>query len=68
VLTGALATHPASAVGAAKSLIAASAESDSATSFRLEGVVQQVLMNQPELAANFPRALEWIRARMAQPR
>jgi enoyl-CoA hydratase/carnithine racemase len=63
----ALARHPPRAVGLAKTLIAASSESDAATSFRLEGVVQQVLMAQPDLATNFPRAVEWIRARMASP-
>jgi enoyl-CoA hydratase/carnithine racemase len=66
-LVGALASHPPFAVGAAKSLIGASSESDSATSFRLEGVTQQLLMSQPDLATNFTRALEWIRARMSTP-
>jgi enoyl-CoA hydratase/carnithine racemase len=61
-----LATHPPVAVGLAKSLCAAAADSDSATSFRLEGVYQQLLMSSPEaLAAQFPKALEYIKARMA---
>ena len=59
--------HPPLAVGLAKSLVQQSAESDAATSFRLEGVYQQVLMAQPELAGNFPRAVEWIRAQMKSP-
>jgi enoyl-CoA hydratase/carnithine racemase len=66
-LTGALAAHPPAAVGLGKSLVAASAQSDAATSFRLEGIVQQVLMSQPDLPTHFPRALEWIRAQMAKP-
>ena len=61
-----LSAHPALAVGMAKSLCAAAAESDAGTSFRLEGVYQQLLMSNPEaLAAQFPRALEFIKARMA---
>jgi enoyl-CoA hydratase/carnithine racemase len=66
-LVGALVAHPPAAIGLAKSLVAASAQSDAATSFRLEGIVQQVLMAQPDLPTHFPRALEWIRAQMAQP-
>jgi enoyl-CoA hydratase/carnithine racemase len=66
-LTSSLAAHPAAAVGLAKTLVAASAESDSATSFRLEGVVQQILIGQPDIAVQFPRALAWIKARMADP-
>jgi enoyl-CoA hydratase/carnithine racemase len=61
-----LTTHPPLAVGLAKSLCATAAESDAGTSFRLEGVYQQLLMSQPEvLAAQFPKALEFIKARMA---
>jgi enoyl-CoA hydratase/carnithine racemase len=61
-----LTAHPALAVGMAKSLCAAAAESDAGTSFRLEGVYQQLLMSNPEvLAAQFPKALEFIKARMA---
>lgn len=66
-LTAALCAHPPTAVGLAKSLLHASAETDSATSFRIEGIVQQVLMGQPDLAAHFPRALEFIKANMAAP-
>ncbi len=61
-----LATHPPLAVGLSKSLCAAAADSDAGTSFRLEGVYQQLLMSNPEmLAAQFPKALEFIKARMA---
>jgi enoyl-CoA hydratase/carnithine racemase len=66
-LLGALVNHPPAAVGMAKTLVAASAQSDAATSFRLEGVVQQLLMAQPDLPTHFPRALEWIRAQMKNP-
>ena len=66
-LVGDLATHPSSAVGLAKALIATSADSDTASSLRLEGVVQQVLMSDPTIAENFPRALAFIKAKMAAP-
>jgi len=60
-----LLAHPPLAVGLAKSLCATAADSDSATSFRLEGVYQQVLMAQPDLGTQFPRALQFIKDRMA---
>jgi enoyl-CoA hydratase/carnithine racemase len=66
-LTGALAAHPPAAVGMAKALVAASADGNSAGSFRLEGVVQQVLMGQPDLATQFPLALAFIKRGMAAP-
>lgn len=66
-LVAPLAAHSPTAVGMAKALLHVSAESDSATSFRLEGVVQQVLMGSPDLAAQFPKALQFIKARMAAP-
>ncbi len=66
-LTSSLTQHPATAVGLAKVLLAASAESDAATSFRLEGVFQQILINQPDLAEHFPRALAFIKSKMAAP-
>jgi enoyl-CoA hydratase/carnithine racemase len=62
-----LATHPPAAVGQAKALISQASEVDSATAFRMEGTVQQVLMASPDLAQNVPRALEWIRAQMKSP-
>jgi enoyl-CoA hydratase/carnithine racemase len=66
-LASSLAAHPAQAVGFAKTLIAASVEADSATSFRLEGVVQQVLLGQPSLPEHFPRALAFIKSQMQNP-
>jgi len=63
-LAASLAAHPAQAVGFAKTLIAASVEADSATSFRLEGVVQQVLLGHPSLPEHFPRALAFIKAQL----
>lgn len=57
--------HSAVALGFAKELVRASAESGEATSFRLEGVVQFALLGQADLAERFPRALEFIKARLA---
>jgi enoyl-CoA hydratase/carnithine racemase len=66
-LVGALVAHPPAAVGLGKTLVAAAAQADAATSFRLEGVFQQLLMTQPDLPTYFPRALEWIKAQMKAP-
>jgi len=63
-----LAAHPATAVGLAKSLCQLSADADAATSFRLEGIVQQALFAQPELAARLPAALAFIKAQIAAAR
>jgi enoyl-CoA hydratase/carnithine racemase len=60
-----LAAHSATALGLAKDLVRASPEAGEATSFRLEGVVQQVLMTQADLMERFPKALEFIKARVA---
>lgn len=60
-----LAAHPAAALGLAKTLCQLSAETDAATSFRLEGIVQQALFAQPDLAARFPAALAFIKAQLA---
>ena len=62
----ALAQHPTVAVGLAKTLIELSSSADAATSFRLEGVVQQTLMAQPDLAARFPAALAFIKDQIAR--
>ena len=40
----------------------------SATSFRLEGVVQQTLLAQPGLATQFPAALAFIKDQIARAR
>jgi len=60
-----LAAHPPAALGLAKALCQMSAESDAATSFRLEGIVQQALTAQPDLAARLPQALAFIKAQIA---
>ena len=65
--TAQLATHPPAAVALAKTLSQASADMGTQTSFRLEGVVQTVLLARPELAAQFPHALTFIKASLANP-
>jgi enoyl-CoA hydratase/carnithine racemase len=60
-----LAAHPPTALGLAKALCQASADADTATSFRLEGVVQQALLAQPDLAQRLPAALAFIKAQLA---
>ncbi len=60
-----MASHPPVAVGLAKTLSQAAAEADSATAFRFEGVVQQALLGQAELARQFPAALAFIKAQLA---
>ena len=60
-----LIAHPATALGLAKTLCQASADADTATSFRLEGVVQQALLAQPDLLTRFPAALAFIKAQIA---
>ena len=62
----AIAQHPPVAVGLAKTLCGLSADADAATSFRLEGVVQQLLMTQPDLATRFPAALAFIKDQIAR--
>ncbi len=53
------------ALGLAKTLCQASAETGGATSFRLEGVVQEALMAQPDLMTRFPAGLAFIKAQIA---
>jgi enoyl-CoA hydratase/carnithine racemase len=60
-----IAAHSSTALGLAKTLVSAAADADSATSFRVEGVVQQVLMSQSDLLARFPTALAFIKAQVA---
>ena len=60
-----LTQHPAIAVGLAKALCSVSADSDAANSFRIEGIVQQALFGQPNLANQFPAALAFIKAQWA---
>lgn len=60
-----LAAHPAPGLGLAKALCYASADADAATSFRLEGIVQQALLAQPELPTRMPAALAFIKSQIA---
>ncbi len=60
-----LAHHPPTALGLAKTLCGLSADADAASSFRLEGVVQQTLLGQPELAARFAEGVAFIKAQFA---
>jgi enoyl-CoA hydratase/carnithine racemase len=62
-----LAAHSPHALGLAKTLCQISGETDAATSFRLEGVVQQALLAQPDLMTRFPAALAFIKAQLANP-
>ena len=62
----AIAQHSPVAVGLAKTLCALSANTDDTTSFRLEGVVQQALFAQGDLAARFPAALAFIKDQIAR--
>ena len=60
-----MAAHSGTALGLAKSLIQISADADAMSSFRLEGVVQQALLGQPDLMTRFPQALAFIKAQFA---
>ena len=62
----AIAQHSPVAVGLAKTLVGLSANTDDATSFRLEGVVQQTLFAQGDLATRFPAALAFIKDQIAR--
>lgn len=59
-----LTTHPAPGLGLAKQLCQLAADPNS---FRVEGIVQQALLGQPTLAAQFPAALAFIKAQLAAP-
>jgi len=60
-----IAAHPGPGLGLAKALCHASADADAATSFRLEGIVQQALLAQPDLPNRLPAALAFIKAQIA---
>ena len=66
-LTRRLVAHSPIALGHAKQLIAASAEVDAATSLRLEGIFQEVLLAQPDVATRFPQAVAFIKQEMNDP-
>jgi enoyl-CoA hydratase/carnithine racemase len=63
-----LSAHSSTALGLAKSLCQVSADADAASSFRLEGVVQQTLLGQPDLMTRFPTALAFIKDAVAKAR
>jgi len=60
-----MAQHSSTALGLAKTAVSAAAHPASPTSYPLEGVVQQVLMSQPDLLTRFPQALAFIKAQVA---
>lgn len=62
-----LAGHAPVALGLAKALCQASADAGTSTSFRLEGVVQQALFGQPDVASRFPAAVAFIKSQLANP-
>ncbi len=66
-LLGYLTAHSPVAVGHAKQLVAASAETDRASSFRLEGIFQEVMLAQPDLAGRLPGALGFVKKAMSEP-
>lgn len=61
----ALVAHPPVALGLAKTLCQLSADTDAASSFRLEGIVQQTLLGQPDIASRFQTAIAFIKAQLA---
>lgn len=62
-----IAAHSGTALGLAKNLCQAAGDVDAATSFRLEGIIQQSLLAQPDLMTRFPAALAFIKAQIANP-
>ncbi len=65
-LAGKLAGRSPAALGHAKALVHASAELDARRSYELEGVVQEILIAQPDLAERFPQALAFIKEELAR--
>jgi enoyl-CoA hydratase/carnithine racemase len=62
-----LTAHAPVALGHAKQLVAASLEVDAATSLRLEGIFQEVLLAQPDIATRFPQAVAFLKQEMGDP-
>lgn len=60
-----LASHPADAVALGKQLCQ---QVNAPDSFRMEGIVQQALIANPHIAANFPAAVAFIKAQIAAAR
>jgi enoyl-CoA hydratase/carnithine racemase len=67
-LAAQLAALSPAALGHAKALVQQSAEIDARASYQLEGTVQEILLQQPDLAERFPRALQWIREQLRRGR
>ncbi len=63
-LAAQLAALSPAALGHAKALVQQSAEIDARASYQLEGTVQEILLQQPDLAERLPRALQWTRERL----
>lgn len=63
-LAGVLAQHPPHAVGLAKALVDRAADVDEATSLRLEGVYQSILIERPDISENFAGALAFIQSQI----
>ncbi len=59
---------PQKAVGLAKTTVIRAAEVDNHTSLRLEGLVQSILLEQPEIAEAFPAALEFVKYQLMNPK
>jgi enoyl-CoA hydratase/carnithine racemase len=62
-----LASLPPRAVGLAKTMVLRSADVDTASSLKLEGWIQSILIEDPALPENFASALAFIKAQMASP-
>lgn len=62
-----MAAFPAAGVGLAKSLVQRSGDVDTQTSLKLEGLVQSILLREPSLGEQFPQALQYIKAQIADP-
>jgi enoyl-CoA hydratase/carnithine racemase len=62
-----LASLPPKAVGLAKAMVLRSADVDTASSLKLEGWIQSLLIEDPSLSENFMNALAFIKAQMASP-
>jgi len=60
-----LAVHPPLAMGLAKTLCGLSADTPSGASFRIEGIVQQNLVTQPDLPMQLAKAIAFIKAQVA---
>nr|HEX4313368.1 enoyl-CoA hydratase/isomerase family protein [Kofleriaceae bacterium] len=60
-----MAAHSGVALGLAKTLCQAAGDADTATSYRLEGVVQQALLGQADLMQRFATAIAFIKSQVA---